>query len=77
MNDKSNTLCCLPTHDFYIKDLVPNLWPEQCSKDVFPGLEKYLCLPCHPDQPKFTDVKKKIVRVCESLLREVYGSDDL
>mmetsp|Transcript_9215 Transcript_9215/g.12558 ORF Transcript_9215/g.12558 Transcript_9215/m.12558 type:complete len:110 (+) Transcript_9215:324-653(+) len=36
-----------------------------------------MCLSCSPDQPKFTNVVEGYVRVCESLLREFYGNDDM
>ena len=52
-------------------------WPKECENDSYPTLEKFICLGCHPDQPKYTDTSKKIVRVCESLLREYYGNDNL
>ena len=35
------------------------------------------CLSCSEEQPKFTYIKgdTKVVRVCESVLREIYGAD--
>lgn len=53
------------------------LWPTECSKETYPGLDKFMCLACSPEQPKVTDVQKKIVRICESLLRDVYGNEEL
>lgn len=61
------------------------LWPVECSKDTYPGLDKFMCLACSPDQPKVTVTKdlggsigiKKYVRICESLLRDFYGNIDL
>ena len=36
-----------------------------------------MCFACHPDQPKYTDPVSKVIRVCDSLLKEFYGNDNL
>ena len=36
-----------------------------------------MCFICHPYQPRYTDYQYKTIRVCDSLLREYYGNDDL
>ena len=69
--------CCTTSHDIAIKNYVQGLWPDECKKNVYPSLDKLVCLACHPEQPKYTDNDKKIVRVCESLLRQYYGNDNM
>ena len=83
-NDSSETRCCTTSHDIYIKNYNKEgegLWPAECAKVIYPGLEMFTCMSCHPDQPKWTtfdeETGTKIVRVCKSLLREFYGNDDL
>ncbi len=51
------------------------MWPEKCTNNRYSGMNKFKCVVCHPDQPIYTDVEKKVVRVCESLLRDVYGAE--
>ena len=55
------------------------LWPVECSKSTYPGLDKFLCLACSPEQPKVTNNVdgRKFVRICESLLRDFYGNEDM
>ena len=55
------------------------LWPVECSKATYPGLDKFLCLACSPDQPHVTNTVEgeKFIRICDSLLRDVYGNEDL
>ena len=64
-------------HDKYIKDHIGGLFPHECSKKDYAGVETLMCLPCDPRQPTYTDTNKKYIRVCESLLREFYGNDNL
>ena len=56
-----------------------DIWPTECSKHTYSGLDKFVCLACSPDQLKYTqfhaDGKPHYVRVCESLLRDYYGGD--
>ena len=56
-----------------------DIWPTECSKHTYSGLDKFVCLACSPDQPKYTQFKADgtphYVRVCESLLRDYYGGD--
>ena len=68
----------MTSHDIHIKNHVQGLWPEECSKNTYPGLRKFACLACSPEQPKYTYTKKdvKIIRICESLLREFYGNGE-
>ena len=61
----------------YIKNHVQGLWPDECANSVYNGLDKLVCFACHPDQPKYTDTHQKIIRVCESLIRDYYGVKDL
>ena len=58
------------------------LWPVECSNNVYPGLDKLVCLACHPDQPLYTQVTDEekgegVIRICDSLLRQFYGNDDM
>lgn len=73
----SKTRCCTRTHDTYIKNSIEDLWPSICAKDEYPGLEKLVCLACHPEQPQFTHIEgdTKIIRVCKSLLQKFYGAE--
>ena len=57
----------------YIKEHVAELWPSECSHKDYSGLNELACLICSPDQPKYTDTEKKIVRVCKSLIDKIYG----
>ena len=81
VSDTTNTRCCTTSHDIFIKNHVQGLWPDECSKNDYPGLNKLMCLACNPEQPKFTytspDGSVKIVRICESLLREFYGNENI
>ena len=72
--DHEDQICCTMTHNSYIKSVYSELWPYDCQNDEFPGLDRLMCLACHPEQPKFTDRKKKVIRVCKSLLEESYGA---
>ncbi len=38
-------------------------------------MNKFKCFVCHPDQPIYTSEENKVIRVCESLLRDVYGAE--
>ena len=69
--------CCSPVHDATIKESYAELWPGECQGDYYEGSKHFLCLGCHPEQPKFVDTEQKIIRVCESLLRTYYGNEDL
>ena len=54
------------------------IWPKECDGDDHSGLHLMACLACSEDQPKFTYIRgedTKVVRVCESVLREIYGAD--
>lgn len=73
--DNSNKRCCTTSHDVYIKQHTKDLWPAECSADEFLGLKELMCFACHPDQPKYTDEDKKIIRVCDTLLKQFYGND--
>ena len=53
------------------------LWPKECASDDHQALHLLACLSCSEDQPKFTDRKKQVVRVCESVLKDIYGAQDL
>ena len=53
------------------------LWPKECASDDHQALHLLACLSCSEHQPKFTDKEKQVVRVCESVLREIYGVQDL
>ena len=81
INDTTNTRCCTTSHDIHIKNYVQGLWPDECSKNDYPGLDKLVCLACSPEQPKYTynspDGSTKIIRICESLLKDFYGIKNL
>ena len=71
--------CCNTSHDIYIKNAVDQegMWPSECSDKKVDGLEELFCFVCDPKQPEYTDFDKKIYRVCESLIKKLYDSDDL
>ena len=47
--------CCTPSHDIYIKHYVEqSLWPDECDRKTFHGLQQLACLACHPKQPEYT-----------------------
>ena len=80
ISDTTNTRCCTTSHDIHIKNYVQGLWPDECSKNEYPGLNKLVCLACSPEQPKYAyegPDGKKIIRICESLLREFYGNENM
>ena len=80
--------CCTPSHDSYIKTSMDDLWPRECAGEEQPELEIMACFSCAKEQPQFTKHftaaekakdplgKKGIIRVCESVLRGIYGADD-
>ena len=49
--------CCFEGHDSKISEWSKELWPQDCQNDDYPGLNKLICLGCHPDQPKYVDTK--------------------
>ena len=53
------------------------LWPDECANNDYPGLDDIMCLACSPEQPKYTDIENKIIRICDSLLKLYYGNDNL
>ena len=80
ISDTTNTRCCTTSHDIHIKNYVQGLWPDECSKNEYPGLNKLVCLACSPEQPKYAyegPDGTKIIRICESLLREFYGNENM
>ena len=80
ISDTTNTRCCTTSHDIHIKNYVQGLWPDECSKNEYPGLNKLVCFACSPEQPKYTysgPDGTKVIRICESLLREFYNHDNL
>ena len=54
----------------YVKD---DLFPSNCPLKDYAGLSQLVCLPCHPQQPDYTDTENKVVRVCDSLLLDFYS----
>ena len=79
-SDVTNKRCCTTSHDIHIKNHVQGLWPDECSKNEYPGLTKLMCMACSSEQPKYTyeseDGSVKVIRICESLLKEFYGNGD-
>ena len=79
-SDLTSKRCCTTSHDIHIKNHVQGLWPDECAKNEYPGLNKLVCLACSPEQPKYTyespDGKVKIIRICESLLKQFYGNEN-
>lgn len=77
VSGQTKNRCCTPSHDSYIKETMDGLWPKECSNDDHEQLDLLSCLSCSAKQPIYTDRARKVVRVCESVLREIYGQDDL
>ena len=51
------------------------LWPSECANNNYEHVNTLACLVCSVEQPKFTyiDGNTKIVRVCKSLIENIYG----
>lgn len=77
--DWGNERCCSTTQDVYIKNSsqLDHTWTAECKEKKIPKIKELFCFPCDPRQPYFTDYDKKLYRICESLIRDVYMQDDL
>jgi len=72
---KYNTeACCVSGHDAQIQEHFSGLLSSTCLRE-FPDLEVYMCLGCHPSQPKFVDVTTKTIRVCKSFAELLFKKD--
>jgi len=72
---KYNTeACCVSGHDAQIQEHFSGLLSSTCLRE-FPDLEVYMCLGCHPSQPKFVDVATKTIRVCKSFAELLFKKD--
>ena len=77
-DDETEERCCSNTHDLFLrKTELDGIFPEECidGEYRFPGLYQLFCLVCDPKQPDYVDATQKIIRICESRLKQYYGAD--
>lgn len=66
--------CCVSAHDSQISSDYESMFSAQCQRE-YDLLENYFCYGCNPSQAKSTDEVNKIIYICKSFAKSVWGND--